>query len=128
MEKKFKQLELTEQEKNKVILESLALEIKRQKQWINDLQSGMYINCVYCGHRYGPKNETPSSMADVLKDHIEKCQSHPMFQLKKEFNNVVEIKLERGDLLCKIGNELGVKYPLENKEEILKKIKKLIES
>ena len=24
------------------------------RQWIDDLQSGMYINCVYCGHRYGP--------------------------------------------------------------------------
>jgi len=22
--------------------------------WVNDLQSDMYVNCVYCGHRYGP--------------------------------------------------------------------------
>ena len=41
----------------------------------------------------------------------------------KTFNNVVKIKSERGDLLYKIGNALGMKYPLENKEEILKKLK-----
>lgn len=29
-----------------------SAEIKRLRDWMNDLQSGMYINCVYCGHRY----------------------------------------------------------------------------
>ena len=43
----------------------------------------------------------------------------------KEFKNVAKIKIDRGDLLCKIGAELGMKYPLENKEEIIKKIKEL---
>jgi len=56
----------------------------QQEQWINDLQSGMYINCVYCGHRYGAQENTPSSMADILKEHIEKCPKHPMSQLKEE--------------------------------------------
>lgn len=59
-------------------------EIKRLQQWINDLQSGMYINCVYCGHRYGPEKDTPVSMAETLKKHIEKCSKHPMSALKKE--------------------------------------------
>jgi hypothetical protein len=59
-------------------------EITRLKQWIDDLQSGMYINCVYCGHRYGPDDEVPCSMADALKEHIEKCPEHPMSKLKKE--------------------------------------------
>jgi hypothetical protein len=56
-------------------------EINRLKGWINDLQSGMYINCVYCGHRYGPSDEVPESMADVLKKHIEECPEHPMSKL-----------------------------------------------
>jgi DNA-directed RNA polymerase subunit RPC12/RpoP len=43
-----------------------------------ELHSGMYINCVYCGHRYGPKEDTPVSMADVLKAHIKVCQKHPL--------------------------------------------------
>ena len=59
-------------------------ETERLKQWVNDLQSGMYINCVYCGHRYGPKDKVPSTMADALKEHIEKCPKHPMSALKKE--------------------------------------------
>lgn len=48
------------------------------EQWVRDLQSGMYINCVYCGHRYGPRDGTPVAMADVLREHIEKCQRHPL--------------------------------------------------
>lgn len=59
-------------------------EIARLKQWIDDLQSGMYINCVYCGHRYGPGETTPVTMADALKAHIEVCPEHPMSKLKSE--------------------------------------------
>ena len=51
--------------------------------WVNDLQSGMYINCVYCGHRYGPNAEVPASMADVLKEHIEQCSAHPLSEAKR---------------------------------------------
>ena len=59
-------------------------EITRLQAWVNDLHSGMYINCVYCGHRYGPEESTPSVMADVLKQHIEKCPKHPMSKLKED--------------------------------------------
>jgi len=62
----------------------LQKENARLQQWINDLQSGMYVNCVYCGHRYGPSIDTPVAMADVLKKHIEECPEHPMSKLKKE--------------------------------------------
>jgi hypothetical protein len=54
------------------------------QQWVNDLQSGMYVNCVYCGHRYGPAETTPVSMADALKEHIENCPKHPMSVLKAQ--------------------------------------------
>lgn len=57
-------------------------EIERLEQWVADCQSGMYINCVYCGHRYGPQDEVPASMADVLKEHVEQCPQHPMSALK----------------------------------------------
>ena len=63
-------------------------DIDRLQNWIKDLQAGMYINCVYCGHRYGPDTEVPASMADVLKDHVEHCPKHPMSALKKENNNL----------------------------------------
>lgn len=55
----------------------------RLNKWIADLQSGMYVNCVYCGHRYGRNGEVPESMADVLKRHIAACPEHPMSALIK---------------------------------------------
>jgi DNA-directed RNA polymerase subunit RPC12/RpoP len=60
----------------------------RLRQWVDDLQSGMYVNCVYCGHRYGPKDKTPTSMAEVLKKHIEACPKHPMAALKRELEEL----------------------------------------
>lgn len=65
-------------------LAALRKEVTQSRTWVADLQSGMYINCVYCGHRYGPKEDTPLSMADVLKEHIEHCEKHPMYALRKE--------------------------------------------
>ena len=65
-------------------LADVEAEVERLEQWVNDLQAGMYINCVYCGHRYGPDDEVPSTMADALKQHVEQCTKHPMSALKKE--------------------------------------------
>ena len=80
-------------------------EMARLKAWVADLQSGMYVNCVYCGHRYGPGETTPVSMADALKAHIETCPKHPMSALKARVgeleNRVVDaehgFKLALGD-------------------------------
>ena len=59
-------------------------EIEQLTQWIDDLQSKMYINCVYCGHRYGPQDEVPATMAEALKEHIEICEKHPMSKIRIE--------------------------------------------
>jgi len=56
------------------------------QQWVHDLQEGMFINCVYCGHRYGPDDEVPATMADALKEHIEQCPKHPMSALKAKLD------------------------------------------
>lgn len=53
-------------------------EIVRLRQWVADLQSGLYVNCVYCGHQYGPVESTPVAQADVLKAHIVACPQHPL--------------------------------------------------
>lgn len=82
-------------DKKSDIIHILKKENERLKEHISDLQSGTYINCVYCGHRYGPKETTPSSMADILKEHIENCVEHPLYKLKKEFKDKLnEIKIE----------------------------------
>jgi hypothetical protein len=69
------------------------VELEKAEQWINDLHSGMYINCVYCGHRYGPRENTPVSMADVLKKHIEQCPKHPL-KKERELRHRAEAELE----------------------------------
>ena len=58
--------------------------VERHQRWVNDLQAGTYITCVYCGHNYGPDDEVPTCMADVLKEHIAQCPQHPMSALKAE--------------------------------------------
>jgi hypothetical protein len=68
----------------KVIWEALVserVENERLMQWVDDLQSGMFVNCVYCGHRYGRQDEVLASMADILKAHIAQCPKHPMSEL-----------------------------------------------
>lgn len=64
------------------------------KQWVNDLQSGMFINCVYCGHRYGPKEATPTTMADILKEHISKCPKHPLAKLRKAVGDTISLLMD----------------------------------
>jgi len=68
----------------------------RLQQWVHDLQAGCYINCVYCGHRYGPDDEIPATMADALKEHIEQCPKHPMSALKAELAELKLLAEERG--------------------------------
>lgn len=65
------------------ILNNIKTERDEARRWVNDLQSGMWINCVYCGHRYGPNPGTPVAMADVLKAHIEACPSHPLSEARR---------------------------------------------
>lgn len=66
------------------LLQLVIDEVGRLQQWVNDCQAGMYINCVYCGHRYGPDDEVSATMADVLKKHVEHCLLHPMSHLRIE--------------------------------------------
>ena len=79
-------------------------QIAELRKWVADLQSRMYINCVYCGHRYGPKESTPVSMADVLKEHVERCPAHPMSKLRDRVNKLeVKNKLLLFELMPKEG-------------------------
>jgi hypothetical protein len=86
--------------------------------WVEDLQSEKYVNCVYCGHRYGPAlcekcdgsgmekirpdhmpdeictwcNGTgrgaPVAMADMLTAHVERCPKHPLALMRKALDEV----------------------------------------
>ena len=81
--------------------QELLADVDRLKHWVADCQSGMYVNCVYCGHRYGPSPETPVAMADVLKQHVEQCPQHPMSALKNANETLSQrIKRIRYAILC----------------------------
>ena len=64
--------------------EELEVENKRLEEWIDDLQSGMWVNCVYCGHRYGPQKNVTPTMRKQLEQHVTKCPKHPLAQALKE--------------------------------------------
>ena len=66
--------------------EELVIENKRLEAWIDDLQSGMYINCVYCGHRYGPMDEVTIPMRKQLEQHINVCPKHPLSKARTEIS------------------------------------------
>lgn len=84
-QKTIAQLE-AENESLRLHMRALAQESVHMHEWVSDLQSEMYVNCVYCGHRYGPRGETPVAMADILSAHVEKCPKHPMSALKSELS------------------------------------------
>jgi hypothetical protein len=75
--------------------DKLMEENKCLEAWIDDLQSGMYINCVYCGHRYGP-NSGPNTkdfnitMRKALEQHISECPKHPLSAAKAEIRKYRE--------------------------------------
>jgi hypothetical protein len=66
-------------------------EIQRLNKWVGDHQSKMWINCVYCGHRYGPDPGTPVAMADILKKHIKVCPKHPCSQQAEEIRRLKSV-------------------------------------
>ena len=89
-----------------------AEEREALKAQINDLQSGMWINCVYCGHRYGPGDSTPAtlpeakgtpSMAEALTAHIAECPKHPLREARGWLKAVVED--EDSECSCQAPNE-----------------------
>jgi hypothetical protein len=69
-------------------LEEAQDEVMRLQDWVDDLQSGMWVNCVYCGHNYGPREDTPVAMADVLKEHVMKCPLHPMSKMREALEHI----------------------------------------
>ena len=61
--------------------ETLEEKVTRLEKWVSDLQASKYINCVYCGYRFGLETEVPASMADIHRDHMSGCVKHPMYEL-----------------------------------------------
>jgi hypothetical protein len=69
----------------------LQKEVHDLNLWVDDLQAGLYINCVYCGHRFGPKDSFPPSMRDKLSEHIFECAKHPASHLLTACRNAAHV-------------------------------------
>jgi len=78
------------------VLGALLGKLERQERWVSDLQAGMYVNCVYCGHRYGPDDQVPVAMAEVLKEHIQRCPEHPLSQARERIRELKKGLKEAG--------------------------------
>lgn len=63
--------------------------LDKVRQYVSDLQSKMYINCVYCGHRYGPVGSGDIAM-DVLHAHVIRCVAHPMSAMRIKYFRLLE--------------------------------------
>jgi len=113
----------------------LEAELENTNQWIADLQSGLYINCVYCGHRYPPGSG--SVMQDILYEHIKTCPKHPLSkaivelqQLREELDAWIEkgaMFVEQGEELQRLQDEVarlrsGFTYTSSTGKELLVKI------
>ena len=109
-------------------LASRLMEVERLTKWVDDLQSGMWVNCVYCGHRYGPGETTPTSMADALKEHIERCPKHPMSACRAEIERLrggftqqdvdflrsfgnAQMDIAEGPMLHDLANRIAARLP-----------------
>ena len=93
------------------------------RQWVEDLQSGMYINCVYCGHQYGPADEVPATMADALYEHIAQCPEHPLSRCRAENARLKEVLGQvppfRKEMMQFASDLFGGESPLTEKLETL---------
>ena len=99
-------------------IERLRSEQESAQQHIADLQSGIYVNCVYCGHRYGPRDSTPTSIAEVLTKHIEKCPKHPLTAAKAEIKALYIILKEKS---------ASIKLKNTNYQQLAAKHRQLVE-
>jgi len=106
----------------------LKKEIESLKKWISDLQSGLYINCVYCGHRYPPG--TPDVRDKVLYEHIKECPKHPLSKVRKLLHdtwimieNATKIDFSNGNVY--MGSDEGNVRGFEFYEKLKKQVEEL---
>lgn len=65
----------------------LEMENEKLERWVDDLQAGGWVNCVYCGKRYGARDEqlkVHETMREALEEHVESCPKHPLAKYKAE--------------------------------------------
>ena len=72
-------------------VEIITKEIESLQQWIRDVQGKTFVNCIYCGHRYGAASITPVALADIMKQHVAQCPKHPLSVTKKSLEEAATL-------------------------------------
>ena len=101
------------------LVEQLSDRIKELEKWIDDLQSGMYINCVYCGHRYPPGIQ--ASRRKILYEHIKQCPKHPLSVAEsriKELESDLKLNASMSAKQCDLARETEIEREHLSKELI----------
>lgn len=73
---------------------TLANDLKERVRELEDKNRG--ITCVYCGYYYGPVKLGVQDK--MLTEHIEQCEKHPVFALKKR----VKMLEDREQMTCEV--------------------------
>ena len=69
------------------VIDQQRAEIERLKQWVEDLQGEAWVNCVYCGFRFGPVEKFPVSTTEIFTKHLRQCDA-----ALKEIANTVTVE------------------------------------
>lgn len=95
-----------EKERVEQLEKKLKSEILRYDAWIEDILSEKYVNCAYCGHRYGKEND--SANMEAVRKHVENCSKHPMAKEKERADKAEALARELVELLKEADNLIGL--------------------
>lgn len=96
----------------------LGAEVDRLKAWIADLQAGMYVACVYCGHRLAGRDAASSKWSDALRAHIETCSQHPASKLKVQLEAMTIAR----DRACNLAEHSSRRLPAGEMANVLEQV------
>ncbi len=68
-------------------IEILEAAVKEKDEWIDRLEDGRIVTCVYCGHAYPP--ETQRSKRKILYEHIKLCPKHPLRHAEEQIATLI---------------------------------------
>jgi hypothetical protein len=116
-------------------VEIITKEIEALQQWIKDVQGKTFVNCIYCGHRYGAASTTPVALADIMKQHVAQCPKHPLSVTKKALSearlDMIEagLKTEHADKVLKWLGDGTVTVPpdVEESDEDASRVVAIVE-
>lgn len=74
-------------------------ETQQARDWaektVQEIAAARVLTCVYCGHQY--PDGTPAAKHAALTEHIQKCEKHPMTELRQKVTSFCDFMTEALD-------------------------------